>query len=152
MFWYESYKKHFLARTALGHDELAECYKGVSATKCLINEISYTIFPNLHLLSHFKRKLTIFKIWGILSNVNVWKIQMAPFDDTNKSAIVHGESNFHQNVVDSNLPGICLTSQDMFNVYNDCIFHVPRKQLTLKFVLFWRLFWHFIFVMPTLKK
>jgi hypothetical protein len=48
---------------------------------------------------------------------------MAPFDDTNKSTIVRGESNFPENVVDSNLPGISLTGQDPFNVCNNCIFH-----------------------------
>jgi hypothetical protein len=48
---------------------------------------------------------------------------MGPFDNTNKSIIVRGESNFHQDVVDSNLPGISLTGQDTFNVCNNCIFH-----------------------------
>jgi hypothetical protein len=48
---------------------------------------------------------------------------MAPFDDTNKSTIVRGKSNFSQNFVDSNLPGISLTGQDMFNVCNNCVFH-----------------------------
>jgi hypothetical protein len=48
---------------------------------------------------------------------------MASFDDTNKSTIVRGKSNFSQNVVDSNLPGISLTGQDTFNVCNNCIFH-----------------------------
>jgi hypothetical protein len=38
------------------------------------------------------------------------------FDDTNKSTIVRGESTFHQNAVDSNLPGISLTGQDTSNV------------------------------------
>jgi hypothetical protein len=47
---------------------------------------------------------------------------MTPFDDNNKNTIVHGESNFHQNVVDSNLPGIILTGQDTFNLCNNCIF------------------------------
>jgi hypothetical protein len=47
---------------------------------------------------------------------------MAPFYDTNKSIVVRGESNFHENV-DSNLPGISLTGQDTFiNVCNNCIF------------------------------
>jgi hypothetical protein len=36
---------------------------------------------------------------------------------------IRGESNFHENVVDSNLPGISLTGQDTFNVCNNCIFH-----------------------------
>jgi hypothetical protein len=63
------------------------------------------------------------------------------FDDTNKSTIVRGESNFHQNVVDSNLPGISLTGQDTSNVmiivYNNCVFHGNIL--------------HFIFALPTLK-
>jgi hypothetical protein len=46
---------------------------------------------------------------------------MVPIDDTNKSTIVGGESIFHQNVVDSNLPGISLTGQDTFNVCNNCV-------------------------------
>jgi hypothetical protein len=41
---YESYKKHFIARTVLEHDERSEeCPKGVSAIKCLINEMSFKI-------------------------------------------------------------------------------------------------------------
>jgi hypothetical protein len=39
------------------------------------------------------------------------------------STIVRGETNFYQNVMDSNLPGISLIGQDMFNVCNNCIFH-----------------------------
>jgi hypothetical protein len=47
---YESYKKHFIARTVLEHDERSEeCPKGVSAIKCLINEMSYSIFSTLPL-------------------------------------------------------------------------------------------------------
>jgi hypothetical protein len=47
---YESYKKHFIARTGLEHDERSEeCPKGVSAIKCLINEMSYSIFSTLPL-------------------------------------------------------------------------------------------------------
>jgi hypothetical protein len=48
---------------------------------------------------------------------------MPPFDDTNKSTIVCGESNFHQSVVDTNLPRISLSVPDTFNVCNNCIFH-----------------------------
>jgi hypothetical protein len=42
----------------------------------------------------------------------VCKIQMAPFDDTNKSTIVGGDSNFHQNVVGNILPGISPTATE----------------------------------------
>jgi hypothetical protein len=46
----ESYKKHFIARTGLEHDERSEeCPKGVSAITCFINEISYSIFSTLPL-------------------------------------------------------------------------------------------------------
>jgi hypothetical protein len=89
------------------------------------------------LFQPFLRKLTIFQIWGILSwlatNVIVWKIQMAPFNNTNKSTIISNESNFHPNVVDSNLPRISLTGQDTFIVCNNSI---RKQQLKLKFVLF----------------
>jgi hypothetical protein len=41
-------------------------YDGVSATKCFINDISYTIFYTLHLFP-FKPFINNFHIWGILS-------------------------------------------------------------------------------------
>jgi hypothetical protein len=52
----------------------------------------------------------------------VWKIRMASFDDTNKSTIFRGESNIHQNVVDSNFPGINLTDQDMFLMFATIVY------------------------------
>jgi hypothetical protein len=59
--WYESYKKHFIARTVLEHDERSEeCPKGVSAIKCLINEMSYSIFSTLPLFQ-WKKKNFKFK-------------------------------------------------------------------------------------------
>jgi hypothetical protein len=45
---WKMYKKHFAARMGLGHDELAR-----SATKCLINKISYNIFSIFRILKPF---------------------------------------------------------------------------------------------------
>jgi hypothetical protein len=67
-------KMHFVAPTGLGHEE---CHEGASATKCLINEISYTIFSTLHLLSHFKVKINNFHFVVVGNNCHiVWKIQI----------------------------------------------------------------------------
>jgi hypothetical protein len=60
---------------------------------------------------------------------------MAPIDDTNKSTIVGGESIFHQNVVDSNLPGISLTGQDTFNVCNNCVQGDSRSPFVRNFLI-----------------
>jgi hypothetical protein len=51
---------------------------------------------------------------------------VAPFDDTNKSTIVRGEST---------LPGISLTEQDTFNVYNNCIQGDSRSPFVRNFLI-----------------
>jgi hypothetical protein len=57
--------------------------------------------------------------------------------------IVRGESNFHQNVVDSNLPGTSITGQDTFNICNNCVFHGNNNLNSIDFVLTFILTFHF---------
>jgi hypothetical protein len=68
--------------------------EGISATKCFINEISYTIFYTLHLLSHL---LIIFKFGEFCRG---WQQMSYRLDDSKD------------------------TSNVTINVYNNyCIFH-----------------------------